>query len=502
MMLFGAYLNAQTGSSCSTAMPIYPAPLGDCDNTANIPGPGSQFGGQWQCPNELCGNTTAAGVTTVDGSCAGNDIGQCAYWMELHTGPGTTVNIENEGPYAGGPGSANNTKQYAVFSGTCGSLTSVGCYELDGNDNVTVTGLNANDIYYILVTPVDGNAACVFDACITSTTPYVPSVGQDCASATVLSSGVTVPGGVSNANASGGTGTGNASICEPPAGSIENSTWFVWTAPPTWVPGATAYINIYNQLCNSSAYGLQYSVYGAGETCGAFATSELCVTTNTVATQYFDTWIANPGETFYIITDGFAGIACEFDLQVNDAPIVLPIRLGEFYGDIKGQKIKLDWTTFSEKDNDYFTIEKSTDGKAFKVIGHVPGAGTSEFTNEYSIYDESPAFGVNYYRLIQTDFDGTKVASDVIAINYKPQGETALFPNPTNVGEVNLGFLSSENTTVFVNVNDLSGKRVKSFEIDAHVGNNNVLLDINGIKSGTYLIQSEGFINPIKLIIK
>jgi hypothetical protein len=499
-------LFAQTGSSCADAMPIYPAPLGDCDNTANIPGPGSQFGGQWQCPDELCGDEPMVGTNTGMGlaepSCAGTDIGQCAYWMEVNTGNGTSINIESFKVGTGNANTAENTKDYVVYSGTCGALVPISCNTIGGSSNVTITGLTANEVYYIMATPSGTSTSCEVNVCVTSTTPYVSTAGQDCGSATALTSGVSFPG-VSNANASGGTAGGNTSICEPPAGSIENSTWYVWTAPLTWVPGADAYINISNQLCNSSAYGLQFSVYGAGEVCNGFATSDLCITSNTVATQYFDTWAANPGETFYIITDGFAGIACEFDIQVNDAPLPLPIRLGSFSADKTSSQVNFNWVTYSELNNDYYTIEKSIDGKIFKNIATVLGGGTTNETSYYTSLDPDPANGVNYYRLIQTDYNGTKSASDVIAVTFSyGNSDLNFFPNPIGDEDGKLSFYSDEVKSFNIEVSDLSGKLVLSKMVTSVKGQNTVDINLSSLEKGTYLVNIGGTADVLKLVRK
>jgi len=97
---------------------------------------------------------------------------------------------------------------------------------------------------------------------------------------------------------------------------------------------------------------------------------------------------------------------------------ILPITLINFNG--KKQKNgtnSFEWTTSSEINNEYFSIERSKDAIEFTEIGFVNGAGNSNTTLYYNFIDNSPLFDINYYRLRQTDFDGNYSFSDIIALD-------------------------------------------------------------------------------------
>lgn len=91
----------------------------------------------------------------------------------------------------------------------------------------------------------------------------------------------------------------------------------------------------------------------------------------------------------------------------------LPIQLLEWDGKCEGKLVRLSWTTASERDNDFFTIEKSLDNESWVAIGTVRGAGNSSHMISYSFVDEG-ASARAYYRLRQTDFDGTNELSHTI----------------------------------------------------------------------------------------
>jgi hypothetical protein len=97
----------------------------------------------------------------------------------------------------------------------------------------------------------------------------------------------------------------------------------------------------------------------------------------------------------------------------------LSIELVFFYArpDKDKRKVKLEWQTASEVNNDFFTIEKSLNGTDWEIVKKVDGAGNSGKLLNYSAYDYSPYAGVSYYRLKQTDYDGGYTISGIISID-------------------------------------------------------------------------------------
>ncbi len=94
----------------------------------------------------------------------------------------------------------------------------------------------------------------------------------------------------------------------------------------------------------------------------------------------------------------------------------LPIDLISFSGEALYNHNLLQWVTATETNNDYFTIEKSHNGTSFEIIGNIDGAGNSTTLKHYLLKDIKPDAGISYYRLKQTDFDGSSAYSDIIAL--------------------------------------------------------------------------------------
>ena len=74
--------------------------------------------------------------------------------------------------------------------------------------------------------------------------------------------------------------------------------------------------------------------------------------------------------------------------------------------------VKTIWQTASELHNDYFIIEKSSNGYDWEQSGIVNGAGNSNQVLNYNFIDYFPYLGLSYYRLTQVDFDGAQETFD------------------------------------------------------------------------------------------
>lgn len=116
----------------------------------------------------------------------------------------------------------------------------------------------------------------------------------------------------------------------------------------------------------------------------------------------------------------------------------LPIELLSFAAAVSDERsVELSWSTASELNNDYFTVQRSANGMEFESLFDVDGAGTSGTGNNYSATDPNPYEGTTYYRLRQTDFDGKRALSKIISVEL-PESDWTIYPNPTDGSEINL----------------------------------------------------------------
>jgi hypothetical protein len=108
-----------------------------------------------------------------------------------------------------------------------------------------------------------------------------------------------------------------------------------------------------------------------------------------------------------------------FYLYIKGLINSLPIELAEFKVTIVNGNPQLFWKTVSEKNNQYFSIGRSTNGIDFETIATVNGAGSSLIEKTYSYTDYDLLSGPIYYQLSQTDYDGTTEYFNVVYVNLK-----------------------------------------------------------------------------------
>ncbi|MFY7963912.1 MAG: T9SS type A sorting domain-containing protein, partial [Chitinophagaceae bacterium] len=111
----------------------------------------------------------------------------------------------------------------------------------------------------------------------------------------------------------------------------------------------------------------------------------------------------------------------------------LPIQLISFSATPSQSKVLLQWQTTTETNNNYFTVQRSSNSDNWQDIAIVKGAGNSSIEKKYSSIDNHPLQGISYYRLQQTDFNGSVSYSEVrqVAIS-KEQVAISIYPNPAS----------------------------------------------------------------------
>jgi hypothetical protein len=166
----------------------------------------------------------------------------------------------------------------------------------------------------------------------------------------------------------------------------------------------------------------------------------------------------------------------------------LPIELLNFDVTNEKDKVNINWSTASERDNDYFTIERTTDGINYEKIGEVKGAGTSSSQNDYKFTDYNPIKGISYYRLSQTDYNGQMEIFDPKSIEVKEKNNISIvYPNPTTNSKINVNVFKTENE-VTLNIYNFMGQLEYTSNINA--ANGNVISEIDLSEIGnTFIIE-------------
>ncbi len=162
----------------------------------------------------------------------------------------------------------------------------------------------------------------------------------------------------------------------------------------------------------------------------------------------------------------------DFGIGFTQQGFALPVELIFFNAQLKKDVVDLTWTTLSETNSDYFTIERSSDAVHFIEILKVDAAGNSNHRIDYKTIDEHPLQGVSYYRLKQTNFDGRVSDSLTDDVNYLLDDFSfTVLPNPTTIKNLNLNIRGAKDDKLTVTLTDASGKQVFSSTVTPDTDN-------------------------------
>jgi endonuclease I len=176
----------------------------------------------------------------------------------------------------------------------------------------------------------------------------------------------------------------------------------------------------------------------------------------------------------------------------------LPVDLTSFTAEkLTDTEVLLKWTTASEYNNNYFTIERSVDTLFWDSIAAMDGAGTSTRINNYQFLDTpSIPSGYIYYRLKQTDFDGNFTYSNTVSVDFGTTGlstvpypQITITPNPFhNQFTVSANGLFSNEVTLFIQ--NIMGETILQYQIPVYNGKINYSIpDADAFPSGMYFVH-------------
>lgn len=200
----------------------------------------------------------------------------------------------------------------------------------------------------------------------------------------------------------------------------------------------------------------------------------------------------------------FSGISLQngdrFTIGNTDLSTPLPVELISFTAQIEHGEVMLHWATASEKNNNYFTIQRSKNIEEWEDVVHVAGAGNSIEKREYTTSDGWPYEGVSYYRLKQTDFDGAFTYSSVRRVEIVSEEILRVYPNPTR-SDFNLitGFDLNSNEISLINLMGQVVPFALEYESDRSVS----IKPINP-STGVYLlrIRKGNYSRSVRVIIE
>ena len=170
----------------------------------------------------------------------------------------------------------------------------------------------------------------------------------------------------------------------------------------------------------------------------------------------------------------------------------LPVELVVFDVMPYNTAAKITWTTASEKNSDYFLVERSKDNKIFEETQKVTAGGNTSNPRNYEVIDHNPYMGTSYYRLTQTDLDGKQETFDPKPFNNTKSNfgikNMMAIPNPFET-DLQLKLESAMNGILPMTITMTNGQHIYNGNLSVKQGKNTISLPLaNQLKSGSYMV--------------
>lgn len=215
--------------------------------------------------------------------------------------------------------------------------------------------------------------------------------------------------------------------------------------------------------------------------------------------------IFNPGDASALIIipsssvvfgTAFGGYYADFTVSgfsefwLNVGTMVLPVELLYFKAEKLPASVQLHWSTASETNNDYFTVERSAVGIIFSDLATVKAGQLSTQPRNYEVKDPAPLRGLNYYRLKQTDKDGKYSYSAIKIVDWDGQSVTSItiYPLPVK-STATVSFPAKTGTNKLV-VYNAQGAAVQNYTLNRTAnGNAQLTIQKGGLTPGMYFYR-------------
>ncbi len=485
-------------------------------------------------PNDdPCGALQLSGFSTCNYISVDNDYSTQTFMSDPSCGGGSlypendvwySIVVPSDGSFdlTFSPGTITDAAAavYSSSDGTCnGTFTEISCNDDDGSGlmpAISVTSQNPGDTLWIRLWDYGGDQYGNFEVCATFNTAQDCSnpTTNDCQGAMPLCSNSPVS---DLASGQGCVADFNSSNDGCLAGEHNTSWFYIMIDDPgdgTWgfdgvfdvgsngieydwaLWEATGDPTITSSPCTSLGTPIRCSYAsqtGKSEVAMGMNASDTDLSENSSPSgNGYTYWLDNvqQGDIYILMVDRYSTAGGAFDLNftggatmdcsITEPPVLLPVEYTNIYGKAIEQTNLISWTTEQEVHNDFFTLQKSTNGTLWSSIGTVDGAGNSSVQNSYRFLDTENINGLRYYRIKQTDFNGLEKISEPIAVsntNFDPFG--TIFPNPV-INEFSIEYSGNHlNSTYNLSIVDEMGRVVKVFNTMLKHDNNFSVPELN-----------------------
>ncbi|MCB0790638.1 MAG: hypothetical protein H6595_01810 [Flavobacteriales bacterium] len=215
--------------------------------------------------------------------------------------------------------------------------------------------------------------------------------------------------------------------------------------------------------------------------------------------QYGDKWVSTinvaTNDVLILYISNFSQSGLQFDLNwtlTNGASLdctVLPVELIGLEASAKTDHVRIDWRTATEHDLSHFQVERSADAEHFASIGQVTAMGNSLTEQNYALIDPEPLPGVNYYRLVPVDDDGTPNEGHIVSAYFARNDEDLhIYPQPVT-DRLHVAFQLPQDGALLWRVTDPAGRTVDTGVMAGEHGRMERDIPLRPLDPGAYVLD-------------
>jgi hypothetical protein len=166
-------------------------------------------------------------------------------------------------------------------------------------------------------------------------------------------------------------------------------------------------------------------------------------------------------------------------------PIPLPVKLTDFSAAVVNNRVKLNWSTATEINSNYFIVEKKATGAAgWQAVAKLNAKGQSTDITNYTAFDDNPQSGTTEYRLAMVDVDGKTDYSAVQLITYHGKtGAISIYPVPAKDRIIHFAGLRGSFADYSYSVLDMAGTVLATKTLSGSSA------ELPSLKAGMYIIR-------------
>jgi hypothetical protein len=172
--------------------------------------------------------------------------------------------------------------------------------------------------------------------------------------------------------------------------------------------------------------------------------------------------------------------------------VALPAKITSYTARLDRGTAVVEWTTSNESNTASFILERAGSNQQYQVIAQTAAAGSSSSEKKYSLVDEQPKQGANFYRLVLVNADGAKEYFEVKKLNVPINWSGKInIPNPAR-GTLDVYVNLEKKERIHIQLFDLNGRLLKELRKDIQPGISENKIDVSSLSHGTYLVRVTG----------